>query len=148
MTYIKETRTIGVELAQAAVAAGMAHAETAGSQVGIAVVGVAGDLVAYARMDGASLLAEPAARDKAYTTAVTGGYPTEALGSMIPTMPAVAHGIASMDRMIIFGGGVPITAGGVVVGAVGVSGAPSPDQDAAIAQHAAEHAQTLAEGEL
>ena len=43
------------------------------------------------------------------------------------------HGIVKTDRLIVFGGGVPIRCGGALAGAVGVSGGSS-EQDRAVAE--------------
>ena len=47
--------------------------------------------------------------------------------------PPVLTGIVKTDRLIVFGGGVPIRSGGALAGAVGVSGGSS-EQDRAIAE--------------
>jgi uncharacterized protein GlcG (DUF336 family) len=52
---------------------------------------------------------------------------------MLESEPALLHGIVKTDRLIVFGGGVPLVAEGRTVGAIGVSGGSS-DQDVQIAE--------------
>jgi uncharacterized protein GlcG (DUF336 family) len=103
--------------------------------VAIAVVDRAGNLVVYGRMDGAPLLSGQIAQDKAYTVAAF-GLPTHEWFEMIKDDPALLHGIVKTERLIVFGGGVPILADAELVGAVGVSGG-SAAQDRQIAEAAA-----------
>ena len=101
----------------------------------IAVVDRAGNLVAYGRMDGAPLLCGQLAQDKAYTVAAF-GLPTHEWFELIKDEPALLQGIVKTDRLIVFGGGIPIRVDGEIVGAVGVSGGTS-DQDRQVAEAAA-----------
>jgi uncharacterized protein GlcG (DUF336 family) len=112
--------------------AALAHAESLGLPVNVAVCDVAGNLVAFARMPGAPLLSAGIAQDKAWSVAAFNGMPTQRWFDAISGDPAVRAGIVHRDRLVIFGGGVPVTVGGVVVGAVGVSGG-SAEQDSEIA---------------
>jgi uncharacterized protein GlcG (DUF336 family) len=45
-----------------------------------------------------------------------------------------AYSVPKVDGVIIAGGGLPITGGGAILGGVGVSGAPSSEQDEQCAQ--------------
>ena len=65
------------------------------------------------------------------------GLATHQWFGLLQDEPALLHGIVHTDRLVIFGGGVPVTdAGGALIGAVGVSGG-SADQDRRIAESAA-----------
>jgi glc operon protein GlcG len=92
-----------------------------------------------ARMDGAPLLSEQIAQDKAYTVAAF-GRPTHEWFDLIKDDPALLHGIVKTDRLVVFGGGAPVIVdnevGNEIVGAVGISGG-SAEQDRAIAEDAA-----------
>jgi glc operon protein GlcG len=58
--------------------------------------------------------------------------------SLIKDEPALLHGlVASIDRLVIYGGGVPIKVADEVVGAVGVGGGAH-GQDDEIARKAVE----------
>jgi len=114
--------------------AGLQEAQILQVNFCIAVVDRAGNLAAYARMDGAPLLSGQLAQDKAYTVTAF-GLPTHEWFEMIKDEPALLRGIVKTDRLIVFGGGVPILVEGELVGAVGVSGGTS-DEDRKVAEAA------------
>jgi uncharacterized protein GlcG (DUF336 family) len=88
----------------------------------IAIVDASGVLKALERMDGAPLVSVQVAQDKAYT-AVGFGISTAAWHDFIKDDPPLAAGAtAGIDRLVIFGGGFPITVDGNIVGGIGVSG--------------------------
>ena len=124
-----ETLTAGG--AQACLEAATAKAEVLGVPVCIAVVDNAGRLLAFRRMDGAATLSIQLAQDKAYTVTAF-GLPTADWYGLIADEPALLHGIVKADRLMIFGGGVPVKVNGQIVGAVGASGG-SADEDTQIA---------------
>lgn len=70
--------------------------------------------------------------DKAYTVSAF-GLPTHAWWDVIKDEPALVHGITKTERLIIFGGGVPLVVDGRPVGAVGASGGTA-DDDRRIAE--------------
>ena len=75
----------------------------------IAIVDDGGVLKAFSRMDGAALLSVQVAQDKAYT-AVGFGMPTHGWHDFIKDDPPLADGAPTgIDRLVIFGGGYPIT---------------------------------------
>src|SRR5690349_12338462 len=97
-----------------------------------AVVDGGDQLVAFERMDGADLVGVTLARDKAFT-ALVNRMPT---GDLPPiTQPGTEffgyHTIAA-GRTIIFAGGLPLERDGVLVGAVGVSGGDSGQDQRAV----------------
>ncbi len=118
--------------ARVALDAALARAGELGVAVNVSVCDAAGHEIAFARMDGAALLSAEIARDKAYTVAAFLGIPTDRWFAMIEAEPALREGIVHRDRLVIFGGGVPVTVDGAAVGAVGVSGGTA-DQDQEIA---------------
>lgn len=124
---------IGWKAAATAARAAVAHAESLGAAVNVAVVDASGTLAAFLRMPGAPLHSIDIAIDKAYT-AVSFGLPThqwtEALQSH---SAAVREGIVLRPRFVAFGGGLPIVEAGQRIGAIGVSGG-SEEQDQQIAQ--------------
>ena len=94
----------------------MAHALSIGVPVCIAVADRSGALLAFARMDGAPQMSATIAQDKAYTVAAFAGLPTHQWYDLIKDDPPVLHGIVKTDRLIVFGGGVPIrSAEGVTI---------------------------------
>jgi uncharacterized protein GlcG (DUF336 family) len=104
----------------------------------IAVVDDGGVLKAFSRMDGAALLSVQVAQDKAYT-AVGFGMPSHGWHDFIKDDPPLRDGAPTgIERLVIFGGGYPITVDGQIVGAIGVSGGHySEDQEVAEAGLAA-----------
>jgi glc operon protein GlcG len=118
--------------ARVALDAALDRAAEIGVAVNVSVCDVAGHQLAFARMDGAPLLSGPLAVDKAYSVAAFGGLPTSRWFGLIEDDPALREGIVHRERLVIFGGGVPVVHDGVRVGAVGVSGG-SAEQDEEIA---------------
>jgi uncharacterized protein GlcG (DUF336 family) len=114
------------------VAAAVAKAKQLGVRVSVAVVDAGGNLVAFARMDGAEIAGPTLAVDKAYT-AVSNKTSTQELSVLAaPGGPLFGLHSNGGGRFVIFGGGIPIVVGDEVVGAVGVSGA-AVDEDVACA---------------
>ena len=122
MSEVFEKQSISSELAHRVIAAAEAKATEMGVPMGIAICDEAGVLKAFSRMDGAALFAVQIAQDKAYT-AVGFGMPSGGWHDFIKDDPPLAAGaVGGIDRLVIFGGGFPITVGEVIVGAIGVSG--------------------------
>ena len=121
--------------AQSLVTEAIREARESGLVVTVAVCDESGVLKALSRMDGAALLTVASAQDKAYTAAGF-GHASHKWYPMIKDDPALLHGIVgAIDRLVIFGGGVPIKVGGQVVGAIGVGGGTH-NQDREIAEKA------------
>jgi len=115
-----------------AVAAAVEKAEDLGIRINAAVVDKGGNLLAFQRMNGAFLHSIGIAIDKAYTAAGF-GFPTAQWMDVIGDTPQLREGIVHRDRLVIFGGGIPIVHEGQVIGAIGVSGG-SETQDEACAR--------------
>ena len=134
MKTFVESRSIALDSAQKIVEHALTSAHQQGLEVCVAVVDRAGHLLSYVRMDRAPLLCGQLAQDKAYTVAAF-GLASHEWWNMIRDEPALLHGVIKTDRLIVYGGGAPITHDGEVIGAVGVSGG-SADQDRIIAEGA------------
>ncbi len=133
MSEVFEKQSISSELAHRVIAAAEAKATEMGVPMGIAICDEAGVLKAFSRMDGAALFAVQIAQDKAYT-AVGFGMPSGGWHDFIKDDPPLAAGaVGGIDRLVVFGGGFPITVGDTIVGAVGVSGGHY-SQDMEVAQ--------------
>jgi uncharacterized protein GlcG (DUF336 family) len=114
--------SVSTELARTMIEAAEKKAAEMGHPFVIAIVDESGVLKAFSRMDGAALLSVQIAQDKAYT-AIGFGMATDAWHEFVKDDPPLAMGAATgIDRLIVFGGGYPITIGGAVVGGIGVSG--------------------------
>ncbi len=125
--------TATLAAAQRAVAAAVDEAERLAVDVCVAASDSAGHLLAFARMDRAPLLCIQIAQDKAYSVASFGGLPTGEWWRLLESEPALLHGIVKTDRLVVFGGGVPLVAEGRTIGGIGVSGGSS-EQDVRIAE--------------
>jgi len=103
----------------------------------IAVTDAYGDLIAFARMDGAPPASIRIAQNKAWTAA-RDRKPTKEIGDKIRD-PERGFDIAFYgdSRFVGWGGGVPIWKNGAVVGAIGVSGLSS-TEDIALANEGVE----------
>ena len=67
------------------------------------------------------------AQNKAYTALL--GVSTQDFFNFIQGGPSLLAGIPTLSRMAAWGGGFPIKVNGEVVGAIGVSGAPTVQND-------------------
>lgn len=98
--------------------------------VSAAVVDSGGHLVAFGRMDGAEIAGPVLAVDKAYTAVANRVATSELAILAAPDGELFGLHANGGGRFVIFGGGVPIVVGGVIVGGVGVSGASAADDEA------------------
>ena len=115
------------------IAAAQVEAQSQGQPMNIAVVDSGGNLVAFARMDGAWLGSVDIAIKKAWTSRAF-DIETKALGKLAQPGEDFFGIHASNDgKVMVFAGGVPLKRNGVVVGAVGVSGGMG-KQDQAVAE--------------
>lgn len=121
MNKVTLKSSITLEAANAVLDAAQKAAEAIGTPMVIAVVDESGAQKAMRRMDGAPLLSIDIASDKAYS-AVAYGIPTHTWFEFIKNDPPLLHGIVKTPRLVVFGGGYPLTVDGSVVGAIGVSG--------------------------
>lgn len=124
---------VGLEQARGLVDAALAEAGKRGWPLNVAVVDTHGDLVAFARMDGAMLASIAIAQGKARTAArfrrETRVY-YNALESGHPYVTSLDPGLVASP------GGIPLVAGGKLIGAIGCSGGTG-DQDATVCKAAA-----------
>lgn len=121
--YLRHTQTLTHEAAMIILQGAIAKAEAMQVPQCIAVVDTGGNLLAFIRMDGAKVLSQLSATQKAITAASsrvnTGGVPAD-----VETKLALATG----GLLTNLKGGLPIVMDGQVVGAVGV-GSGTGDQD-------------------
>ena len=133
MSDVIQKSSVSTELAHRIIAAAETKAAEIEVPMVIAVCDESGVLKAFSRMDGAALLSVQVAQDKAYT-AVGFSMPTDGWHDFIKDDPPLANGaVGGIDRLVIFGGGYPITVDGRIVGGIGVSGGHY-SQDMEVAQ--------------
>ncbi|KRB86558.1 cobalamin adenosyltransferase [Sphingomonas sp. Root710] len=121
-------KTLTLHDARRLIAAGEAKAEAIGVPYNLAVVDAGGNLISHVRMDGAWLGSIDIAINKAFTARAF-DMATDDLAKMAQSgKPLFGIDSTNRDRIVIFGGGVPIRDGDTVIGAVGASGG-TVDQD-------------------
>jgi len=103
----------------------------------VAVVDSGDQLVAFSRMDAADLVTIQLSRDKAFS-ALVNRMPTRDLAPLVqPGAEFYGYDSLAGGRMVVFAGGMPLERDRVLVGAVGVSGGTSDEDqraaDAAVA---------------
>ncbi len=126
--------TLSLEAANKIIAGAMIEAKANNWAVDIAIVDEGGHLLSFQRMDGASIGAIDAAIGKARTSSIY-RRPTKVLEEAAKTRPA----IVTLPNSVQLQGGVPIVVNGQIVGAVGVGGVTS-QQDEQIAEAGLRHA--------
>lgn len=118
---LADTKALTATAVKAILAQAEATARTNGWNVSIAVTDAAGDLLGFLKLDNASTGTVQISLGKA-RTAARFGRPTKVYADRIlnDTLTAL-----SIDGLVALQGGLPIIVGGRVIGAVGVSGATS-----------------------
>ena len=111
------------------------YATSVGKKVVIAVCGPDGNPIAVHVMDGAYLVSFDVAVKKAYTACAVKMSSLE-LGKLAqPGQMFAGLELIEKDKLVFFGGGVPLFAGDTLVGSIGVSGGTG-EEDDDIAQYA------------
>jgi len=119
-------------LANRMTAAALARAAELGVAVSVAVVDAGGHLVCFQRMDGAEIAGPTLAVDKAFTAVAHRIATADLTARSAPGGDLAGLHANAGGRYVVFGGGLPCWAGGLVVGAIGVSGG-TVEQDVACA---------------
>jgi glc operon protein GlcG len=124
------TKYITLEAAKKIVSAGEAEARKNGWNVAISIVDANGDLIMFQKLDETQPGSIAISQGKARTAALF-KRPTKALEEMIAGGKTA---FLAVDGIVPLQGGVPIAAEGKVIGAIGVSGVTSAqDEQVAIA---------------
>lgn len=116
------------EAAATAARAAVLYAEARQWRINVAVVDRSGNLMSFLRMPGAFLHSVDIAIDKAYTAA-SFGFPTKDWMKHISHDDGMKLGFSSQPRLVVFGGGLPITVGQDWIGGIGVSGASEAEDE-------------------
>ena len=117
-----ERTTLTLEFAQELIRIAFAKAKELDVRVSATVVDNSGLVTAYARMDGAPLVAEGASRKKALTAVGFGLKTGEQWHNFIKDDPILSAGVQYLDNFTLLGGGSTVAVDGQVVGAIGVAG--------------------------
>ena len=127
--------SVTLEEARRMLSAAEAKAASFGIAYNIAVVDAGGHLVAFVRQDGALIGSIELAIGKAVTARLF-DKTTAYLSSLAqPGKPLFGIEESNAGKVVIFGGGVPITFNGNIIGAVGAS-AGTVEQDIEVAEAA------------
>lgn len=137
-------KTVSLETAKRLMEVAEREAEKRDVTVVVTVANAEGNLIGVHRMDGAALASVNVSIDKAYSAAALQG-PTHEVTEMAEPGGS-AYGLQTCDdgRLITFGGGFPLTRNGDLVGALGVSGAPT-ETDMEIATTVIEEVESVEE---
>jgi len=127
MADVVKKHSISSALAQKMVDAAMAKARELGVSENVAILDDGGHLKAFSRMDGASMPTIEIAQKKAYTALF--GVSSQDFFKFIKDDPSLLAGIPTLSRVAAWGGGFPIKMNGEVIGAIGLSGAPTVQND-------------------
>lgn len=117
------------------VAAARADAQQRGIGVTIACLDQGANLKSVARMDGAALVSIETALAKARAAALI-GMPPDDFYTAIKDDQAAVLSFGARPGLALIAGGLPITRDGVLIGAIGVAGAMTGQEDRDIAQAA------------
>jgi uncharacterized protein GlcG (DUF336 family) len=125
-------KTLSPDLALELARAAMADCRQRGFQVAVAVVDRSGVTQVMLRDRFAGPHTPETATGKAWTAVSFRTNTTDLVAATQPGLPQA--GVRGLPRAVVLGGGVMVEAGGSLVGAIGVSGAPGGDADDACAK--------------
>ncbi|MES2752439.1 MAG: heme-binding protein [Pseudomonadota bacterium] len=125
-------KSLSLDLALDAARAALADCQKRGFQVAVSVVDRFGNPQVMLRDRFAGPHTPPTAAGKAWTAATFRTGTTELNAISQPGM--MQAGLRNLPNVVIIGGGLMIEAGGSMLGAIGVSGAPGGDADDACAK--------------
>ncbi|WP_127475449.1 GlcG/HbpS family heme-binding protein [Sulfurivermis fontis] len=121
---IVNIKRLSMEMALKLAQAAIAQCRKEGIQIGVTVIDRGGHPQVVLRDVLAPDLTLTISRQKAYT-AMSFNSPTSAMENRF-TQP---FSVGKVEGLVFSAGGLPITAGGMILGGVGVSGAPTGEQD-------------------
>jgi uncharacterized protein GlcG (DUF336 family) len=115
------------QAAHIALLAAVQKAEELNIAINVAVVDSGGNLAGFLRMPGAFLHSIDIAKDKAYSAAGF-RFPTSQWEEIFSAEKMLEKGMPTRERLVVFGGGLPIDIDDNALGGIGVSGG-SEEQD-------------------
>ncbi len=129
---VVSTRNVGAELAMDIALKAVEACRKDGYQVSVVVVDRGANVVAVLRDAYATRFSTEIARRKANAVILAGVSSAE----FAKNRADIRRDLNEIHDIIVMAGGLPIQAGGSLIGAVGVSGAPGGDKDEACARAA------------
>lgn len=137
MNSVVVEKTISRQASMEACLFAVKKAEELNISINVSVVDNKGLEMAFLRMENSFIHSINIAKDKAFTSA-SFGFPTDTWTNIFKQMPHLEQGFSNRDRLIPFGGGLPIfDENNVKVGAIGVSGGTE-EEDIICAKYAIE----------
>jgi cob(I)alamin adenosyltransferase len=122
LSQIKQVDRVNLDIAKTLIEKLERYSKQKGMNCVIAVCGPEGNMIAVHNMDGAFLASFDVAMKKAYT-AVAVQMPTLELGKLaVPGGTFYGVDKADNGKIIVIGGGIPLSVGNRIVGGLGVSG--------------------------
>jgi len=132
----RAVHTLTLDEAKRMIVAAEAKAASFGIPYNIAIVDTGGHLLAFVRQDGALIGSVDLAIDKAKTARVFDKKTSDLAILSQPGRPLYGIQESNSGKVVIFGGGIPITFQGNIIGAIGAS-AGTVEQDIAVVEAAA-----------
>ena len=121
---------ITLDDARLVISAAEKKAQEIGQPMNIAVVDAGGNLVSHVRMDGAWLGSIDISINKAFTARAFDISTAELAQNSQPGQQFFGIHVSNHGRVMIFAGGIPLSRGGSIIGAIGVSGGSGVQDDA------------------
>jgi uncharacterized protein GlcG (DUF336 family) len=121
---------ITLDDARRVISAAEKKAREIGQPMNIAVVDAGGNLVSHIRMDGAWLGSIDISINKAFTARAFNVSTAELAQNSQPGQQFFGIHVSNHGRVMIFAGGIPLSRGGSIIGAIGVSGGSGVQDDA------------------
>ncbi|HET9240673.1 MAG TPA: heme-binding protein [Oligoflexus sp.] len=133
--FVSQETQLNLEGAKEVASRVEAASKKLGKKVSLAVVGVNGETLLIYKGDQVGPHNTEAARRKAYTALSTKTATLELMRKA--TANPDTRNLAELPELLLLSGGVPLWKNGVVIGAIGVAGGGSPENDHALAQSGA-----------
>ena len=133
-SYLNPSYQLTLDAAVALVKQARACAGDLGKSVTISILDAAGQVILISRQESVGPHNTEASRRKAYTSVST-KTPTLALSRNARKNPDTEN-LASLPELLLLGGGCPLWFDGKLIGAIGVAGGGSPENDDLIAKSA------------
>ena len=133
-SYTTPSYQLTLDAAVALVKQARACASHLGKSVTISILDAAGQVILISRQENVGPHNTEAARRKAYTSVST-KTPTLVLSRNARSNPDTEN-LANLPELLLLGGGYPLYFEGMLVGAIGVAGGGSPENDDLIAKSA------------
>ena len=132
MNNIVKSYNIAYQAAFAACNSAVKKAIELNIKINVSICDSSGLELAFLRMNDSYIHSIDIAKDKAYTSA-SFGFPSGTWTGIFKEASHLEQGFSNRDRLIPFGGGLPIVIDNKLIGAIGVSGGTE-DEDIICAQ--------------